>query len=88
MGSTYNSGEDIVTTPAVSDVDERSDLGMMASHCYHKRETQVRPHSEFITLISMIGQWLTSQAVPFIIGGDFQVEPKQLVDRGWVLRRR
>ena len=31
IGSTYNSGEDIATTPAVSEVDERSDLGMLAS---------------------------------------------------------
>ena len=31
IGSTYNSGEDIVTTLAVSQVDERSDLGMLAS---------------------------------------------------------
>ena len=30
-GSTYNSGEEIVTTPAVSEVDERSSLGMLAS---------------------------------------------------------
>ena len=27
IGSTYNTGEDIATTPAVSEVDERSDLG-------------------------------------------------------------
>ena len=29
--STHNSGEDIVTAPAVSEVDGRSDLGMVAS---------------------------------------------------------
>ena len=31
IGMTCNSGEDIVTTPAVLEVDERSDLGMLAS---------------------------------------------------------
>ena len=31
IGSTHNSGEDIVTTLAVSEVDERSDLGKLAS---------------------------------------------------------
>ena len=31
VGSTYNSGEDIATILAVSEVDERSDLGMLAS---------------------------------------------------------
>ena len=35
-------------------------------------------------LLSTIGQWTTSQALPFITGGDFQVEPKQLEDGGWV----
>ena len=30
IGSTCNSGEDIVTTHAVSEVDERSNLGMLA----------------------------------------------------------
>ena len=35
-------------------------------------------------LLSTIGQWLNSQALPFIIGGDFQVEPKQLEDSGWL----
>ena len=34
-------------------------------------------------ILSTIGQWLLSQALPFIIGADFQVEPKQL-DSGWV----
>ena len=34
-------------------------------------------------IFSTIGQWTTSQALPFIIGGDFQVEPKQLEDSGW-----
>ena len=34
--------------------------------------------------VSRTGQWLTSQALPFIIGGDFQVEPKQMGDSGWV----
>ena len=34
--------------------------------------------------IRTIGQWLTSQALPLIIGGDFEVEPKQLEDSGWV----
>ena len=56
IGSTYKSGEDIVTTPAVSEVDERSDLGMLASPLLtrergRERERQVRHHSEFITLI-------------------------------------
>ena len=35
-------------------------------------------------IISTIGLWLTSQALPFVIGGDFQVEPKQLEGSGWV----
>ena len=35
-------------------------------------------------ILSMIGQRLTSQALSFVIGGDFQVEPKQLEDSGWV----
>ena len=35
-------------------------------------------------ILSTIGQWLTSQALPFVIGGDFQVEPAQLEDSGWV----
>ena len=35
-------------------------------------------------ILNTIGQWLTSQALPFIIGGDFQVEPSQLEDSGWV----
>ena len=34
--------------------------------------------------LSTIDQWLTSQALPLVIGGDFQVEPKQLEDSGWV----
>ena len=35
-------------------------------------------------ILSMIGQWLTSQALQLIIGGDFQVEPMQLEGSGWV----
>ena len=35
-------------------------------------------------ILSTIGQWLISQALPFIIGGDCQLEPKQLEDSGWV----
>ena len=35
-------------------------------------------------ILGMIGQRFTSQALPFIIGGDLQVEPKQLEDSGWV----
>ena len=37
---------------------------------------------------STIGQWITPQALPIIIGGDFQVEPKQLEDSGLGARRR
>ena len=37
-------------------------------------------------ILSTVGQRITSQALPFVIGGDFQVEPKQLEDSGW--RRR
>ena len=33
---------------------------------------------------SVLGNWLRSQAMPFIIGGDFQVEPDQLWSSGWV----
>ena len=46
--STCDSGDDIITAPAVSEVDERSDLGMLASPL-STLERQVRPHSEFIT---------------------------------------
>ena len=35
-------------------------------------------------LLSSAGQWLTSQRMPFVIGGDFYVEPKQLEDSGCV----
>ena len=31
IGSTYNSGEDIATTPALSEVDGRQNLGLLAS---------------------------------------------------------
>ena len=35
-------------------------------------------------LLSVGDQWLRSQAMPFIIGGDFQGEPEQLEGSGWV----
>ena len=35
-------------------------------------------------ILSTTGQWITSQALLFIIGGDFQVEPKQLEHSCWV----
>ena len=41
IGSTYNSSEDIVTTLDVSDVDQRSDFGILAS----LQLTQERPTS-------------------------------------------
>ena len=34
-------------------------------------------------ILSTKSEWITSQAPPFIIDGDFQVEPKQLEDSGW-----
>ena len=44
IGSTFNSGEDIATTPAVSEVDGRSDLGMLASPLLsQERETSANP---------------------------------------------
>ena len=35
-------------------------------------------------ILSTIDPWLTSQGLLFVISGDFQVEPKQLEDSGWV----
>ena len=35
-------------------------------------------------ILSTIGQWLTSQALPFIIEGDLQVEPPMPENSGWV----
>ena len=44
IGSTCNSGDDIATTPAGSEVGERSDLGMMASPLLsQERETSANP---------------------------------------------
>ena len=42
-GSTDNSVEDSVTTPAVSEVDERSDLGMLASPLLTQEEDKCDP---------------------------------------------
>ena len=45
VGSSHNTGEDIATTPALSEVDERSDLGVLASPLVsQERET---PFSHF-----------------------------------------
>ena len=38
-------------------------LGLHAHRC--------RPHQEHWQILSTVGQWLTSEALPFIIGGDF-----------------
>ena len=43
-----------------------------------------RAHPENWQILSTIGHWLTSLALP-IIGGDFPVEPEQLEDSVWVL---
>ena len=52
-GSTCKSGEDIATTPAVSAMDERSNLGMLASQLLsQERERQVRTQSDFVTPIA------------------------------------
>ena len=50
IGSTYNSGEDMVTTPAVSEVDERSTFGNAGFTTVNTGERHVQHHSEFITL--------------------------------------
>ena len=51
IGSTYSFGEDIVTTPAVSEVDERSILGSATPfRIYHfKRESSETRSSNFRT---------------------------------------
>ena len=57
IGSTYSSGEDTFTTPAVSEVDERSNLGMLASPLLtqeRESEREVQPRSEFITLTEKV----------------------------------
>ena len=44
LGSTYNSREDIATTPASSEVDERQNVGMLASPPFtQKREASAAP---------------------------------------------
>ena len=48
VGSTYNSGEDVATTPVSSEVDERQSIGMLAS------PLQVQPQQEFITLTEKV----------------------------------
>ena len=53
IGSTCNSGEDIVTAPAVSELGERSDLGMLASPL-SIQERQAQPYSEFITRMEKV----------------------------------
>ena len=53
IGSTYNSGEDIATTPASSEVDERPNMGMLASHVSTK-EREMQRHSGFITVTQKI----------------------------------
>ena len=60
IGSTYNSGDDIATALAVSDVSERSDVGLLASPLLsQERERQVRTHADFITLIESSGTSLS-----------------------------
>ena len=46
--------------------------------------TQARLTQENWQILSTIGWWLAFQALPFIIGGHFQVEPWQLEGSGWV----
>ena len=48
IGSTCNSGEDIATTPASSEVDEKPNEGVLASSLL-TQERQVQLHSGFIT---------------------------------------
>ena len=51
IGSTYNSGADIVTIPPVSEVDERSNFGTAGLTTVFTGERQVQPHFVFITLV-------------------------------------
>ena len=44
IGLTYNSGEDIFSTPAVSEVDERSDLEILVSPLLTPERDKVQPH--------------------------------------------
>ena len=52
--STNNSGEDIATTPAVSEVDERTDLGKLASPLLTRDRDKCEPSQKFITLIDKV----------------------------------
>ena len=54
IGSTYNSGEDNPITPAVSEVDERSDLGMLASPLLTKEREGERDNCEPIQNLSLL----------------------------------
>ena len=47
IGSTHKSGEDIVTTLAVSEVDERSNLGMLASPLLSQERDKREPFRNF-----------------------------------------
>ena len=47
--STHNSGEEIATTTASLDVDERPNLGMLASPLLTQEREKVQHHSGFIT---------------------------------------
>ena len=46
-GSTHNSGEDIVTALAVSDVDDRSELGVVVSPLLSQEREQREPFRNF-----------------------------------------
>ena len=57
--------------------------GAFASLSFRCTQGQVSPRRK-LQILSKIGQWCTSQALPFVIRGEFQVDPKQLEDSGWV----
>ena len=53
IGSTYNSGEDIATTPASSEVYERPNMGLLASPVV-TQERDMQRNLGFITLTQKI----------------------------------
>ena len=54
IGSTCNSGVDISTTPSLSEVDERPNLGMLALPLFTQGKRHVQLHSGFITLTGKV----------------------------------
>ena len=65
IGSTCNSGEDIASTPSCIGGGWKIRFGNAGPHhCYHRRERQVRTHSEFITLKEKVLRRLLRTFVP------------------------